>query len=169
MARPRTIPDAEIFATIRRLLLQGDRAVSFGAVAQASGLAAPSLVQRYATREGMIRAALLDAWNALDLITATAEAEAPMTGKGAQALLKALDGGMDPALLAAGFRDPLLRDRAVLWRTRVEAALALRLGGRSGGREAAAMLFALWQGQQVWQVAGGKGVRLKDAVKRLGD
>ena len=34
--------------------------------------------------------------------------------------------------------------------------------------EAAAMLFAAWQGQMLWRAAGGKGFRLKDAAKRLG-
>lgn len=172
MARPRTIPDAEIFAAIRRLLRQGDKAVSFSAVAQATGLAAPSLVQRYGSRDGMVRAALLDGWNLLDAATALAEIEAPLTQKGAQGLLKALGSVAEPAdlaLLAADFRDAVLRDRAVLWRARVEAALALRLGGGSAGGDRAAMLFALWQGQQLWQIAGGKGFRLKDAVKQLSD
>ena len=50
---------------------------------------------------------------------------------------------------------------------RVENALALRPGGGSKGREAAALLFAAWQGQLLWQPAGGKAFRLKDALKRL--
>ena len=48
-----------------------------------------------------------------------------------------------------------------------ETALALRLGGGPQGREAATILFAAWQGQILWQTAGGKGFRLKDALKRL--
>ena len=51
MARPRTIPDPEIFAAIRALLAQGgDKAVAFSSVARATGLAAPTLVQRYGSR-----------------------------------------------------------------------------------------------------------------------
>lgn len=168
MARPRTIPDDVIFAAVRRLLLQGDKAVSFGSVAQATGLAAPSLVQRYASREGMIRAALMAGWDQLQAATQTAEAAAPLTAKGAQGMLKSLGAaGADPALLATDLRDPDLRDRAAAWRAQVEAALATRLGGGAPGREAAALLFAAWQGQMLWHPAGGKGFRLKEALRRL--
>jgi len=34
-------------------------------------------------------------------------------------------------------------------------------------REAAAILFAAWQGQSLWQIAGGRAFRIKDALKRL--
>ena len=58
MPRNRTIPDSQIFAAIQDLLdTGGDKAVSFGTVAVRTGLAAPTLVQRYGNREGMIRAA----------------------------------------------------------------------------------------------------------------
>ena len=46
-------------------------------------------------------------------------------------------------------------------------ALAVRLGGGAKGREAAALLFAAWQGQMLWLAVGGRGFKLKDAVKRL--
>lgn len=169
MARPRTIPDDEVFAAIRRLLAEGgEKAVAFSSVGRATGLAAPTLVQRYGSREGMLRAALAAAWDGLDAVTQRAEAEAPLNAKGAAALLKALGGGPgELGLLAVDFRDPELRDRAGAWRARVIAALATRLGGGSRGREAAAILFAAWQGQALWQVAGERGFRLKDAVKRL--
>jgi len=140
-------------------------------VARATGLAAPTLVQRYGSRDGMLRAALMAAWDDLDAATATAEADAALTAKGALALLKALDGNnSDPAgigLLAADFRDPVLRARASAWRLRVEVALASRLGGGAKGRETAALLFAVWQGQTLWQAAGERSFRLKDALKRL--
>ena len=173
MARTKLIPDLVVFAAIRRLLAEGgDRAVSFATVAQACGLAAPTLVQRFATREAMLRAALNAAWDRLEAETRAAEAEAPLSPKGAQALLKALGAdapeATDLSLLAADFRDDALRLRAEGWRAQVEAALALRLGGGTQGREAAAILFAAWQGQMLWHPAGGKGFRLKDALKRLG-
>lgn len=172
MARPRSIPDAEIFAAIRLLLSRdGEKAASFGAVARATGLAAPTLVQRYGSQAGMIRAALLDAWDRLDAATTLAMADRDMTAKGAQTLLKALaDEAPDAdgiALLASDFRDPALRDRAAAWRQRVEDALAQRLGAGGKGRDAAAILFAAWQGQALWQVAGGRSFKLKDAVRRL--
>jgi AcrR family transcriptional regulator len=171
MPRSRTIPDADIFAAIRRLLAEGgDKAVAFGSVARATGLAAPTLVQRYGSREGMVRAAMQAGWDALEAATETAEAAAPAGPKGAQALLKSLAAEAEArlTLMSVDLRDADLRDRAGGWRARVEGALAARLGGGAKGREAAAMLFAAWQGHLLWQGVGGKGFRLKDVVKRLG-
>lgn len=172
MSRSRTIPDAEIFAAIRDLLAAGgEKAVAFSAVARATGLAGPTLVQRYGSRDGMLRAALMAAWDGLDAATNRAEAEAPLSAKGALAFLKTLGAEdsepSDISLLAADFRDPALRARAGAWRARVEAALATRLGGGAKGREAAALLFAVWQGQTLWLATGERGFKLKDAVKRL--
>ncbi|TAF36285.1 MAG: TetR family transcriptional regulator [Alphaproteobacteria bacterium] len=66
MPRTRTIPDERIFAAIHRLLGEGgDRAVSFATVGAATGLAPPTLVQRYGSRDGMVRAARLAAWEKL--------------------------------------------------------------------------------------------------------
>lgn len=164
MPRTRTIPDATIFAAIRRLLTQGgDKAVSFATVAKAGGLAAPTLVQRYGSRDGMVKAARLAAWDVLDATTAAAIDST--ADKGPQALLKAVEPGIGD--LCPDFRDEDLRLRAAGWRATVESALSLRLGGGERGREAAALLFAAWQGQLLWHPAGGKEFRLKDAVKRL--
>ena len=168
MARPRTIPDDAIFAEVRRLLAEGgDKAVAFASVARATGLAAPSLVQRYGTRDAMLRAALTAAWDALDHQTGLAEAAA---ADSPVALLKALgadSGIVDLSRLAAGFRDPDLRARAGAWRNRVETALAQLLGGGTKARETAAVLFVAWQGRMLWQDVGGKAMRLKDVVRRL--
>ncbi|MGB8814657.1 MAG: transcriptional regulator [Paracoccaceae bacterium] len=174
MARLKTIPDADVHAAIRQLLVAGgDKAVAFASVARATGLAAPTLVQRFKTRELMLRAALLAAWDQLDAAIIRAEAEAPMQAKGAQTLMKSLAAScpdaVDITLLAVDFRDAALRQRALNWRNRVESALAVRLGSGVRGQETAAILFAAWQGQMLWQIAGGKGFRLKDAVKRLND
>jgi AcrR family transcriptional regulator len=172
MPRVKTVPDAHVFACIRALLTRsGERAASFGAVARETGLAAPTLVQRYGSQDGMVRAALMDGWDALDRATDLAEGGADLSVKGAHMLLKSLgtDAGdtADLSLLAADFRDPELRHRAMAWRARVEQALAVRLGGGAKAREAAAILFAAWQGQLMWQPAGDKGFRLKDAIKRI--
>lgn len=171
MPRLKIIPDTEVFAAIRQLMAEGgDKAVAFGSVARATGLAAPTLAQRYGTRDGMVRAAMMAAWDALDGATAAAEGQAETSPKGAQVILKALGGDIGPAdltLLAADFRDPALRDRAAAWRSRVEGALAVRMGGGKKGRESAALLFAAWQGQILWDAAGGKGFRLKDALKKI--
>ncbi len=173
MGRSRTIPDTEIFAAIRQLLAQGgEKAVAFSTVARATGLAAPTLVQRYGSRDAMLRAALMAAWDALDEATALAAAAAPLSAKGAAQFLKALSGDppdtADLTLLGADFRDPGLRQRALLWREAVETGLTVRLGGGAKGREAATILFAAWQGQSLWALAGGRSFKIKDAVKRLG-
>jgi AcrR family transcriptional regulator len=165
MPRTRTIPDDRIFAALQSLLDEGgDKAVSFATVSAATGLAAPTLVQRYGSRDGMVRAARLASWAAREAEAAKAIAE---TGdKGPQALLKAL-APVDAAGLAVDLRDPDLTQRLAAWRAMVEAALALRLGGGQKAREAAALLFAAWQGQALLAPAGEGGFKLKDAVKRL--
>ncbi len=165
MPRTRTIPDAQVFAAIQRLLDKGgDKAVSFSSVAAATGLAPPTLVQRYGSRDGMVRAARLAAWDALE--SRTAAAIAGTADKGPQGLLKAI-GSIDPAAVAADLRDPELCTRALGWKQAVETALTLRLGSGQKARESAALLFAAWQGQALWAADGEPAFRLKDAVKRL--
>lgn len=165
MPRTRTIPDEQVYAALQRLLDRGgDKAVSFGSVATATGLAAPTLVQRYGSRDGMVRAARLAAWDALEARTVLAVAAS--AGKGPQGLLKAI-GPVDALGMAADFRDPELAQRAAAWRATVESALALRLGAGEKARESAALLFAAWQGQALWSAVGTPGFRLKDAAKRL--
>ena len=81
MARNRTIPDSQIFASIQGLLDRGsEKSVTFGTVAQATGLAASSLVQRYGNLPGMLRATRNAAWEALE--ARTAEAIEMTAGKG---------------------------------------------------------------------------------------
>ena len=172
MGRTRTIPDEQIFDAIRALMVRGgDKAVAFSSVGRAIGLAPATLVQRYGSRERMVRSALLAAWDELDRRTAKVIADAPLTAKGAAQMLKALSASdvdePDLALLAADFRDRATRERALVWRRGVETALAVRLGGGGRGQKAAAMLFAAWQGQMLWDGGGEKSFKIKDAVKRL--
>lgn len=165
MPRNRVIPDDQVFSIIQRMLEDGgDKAVSFGTVSTATGLAPPTLVQRYGSRDGMVRAARQAAWDVQD--KQLAEAVAQTAGKGPQGLLKAL-GQINAAAIATDLRDPDLVRRAANWRNAVETALAERLGTGSKARENAALLFAAWQGQALWAPAGETAFRLKDAVKRL--
>lgn len=173
MARTRAVADEVVFEAVRGLLArQGPRGTTFAAVARATGLSPPSLVQRYGDREGMLRAALAAGWDALETRTAAAIAAAGPGDKGAAQLLKALSAGpggaAELALLAADLEDKVLRRRAAAWRARVEGALAERLGGgRKAAAEAAAILFLAWQGRLLWEGAGGPGFRLRDAAERL--
>lgn len=176
MARPRTIPDTTIHNAILRLIsAHGEKAVSFSSVARATGLAAPTLVQRFGGLDGMMRAAL-EHWLAeSEAQLAQAEVGAALNPKGAVALLKGLWGGdglVDPGqILPLILRDPALRGRAAALRARILALLALRLGGGDKGRVRAAMAFAAWQGQQLWAHAGGEagdgGFRLRALIRAI--
>jgi len=161
MARPRSIPDAVIFDAILALLeARGAEAVSFGIVSAEVGLAPPSLVQRYRDREGMLRAALLHGWDVAEAGTLAAEA----VEENAQGFLKAVTEAVRPSLVWASLSDAAVAARAAEWRALVEAAVARKAGCKA---EAAAMIFAAWQGRQLWEGAGGAGFRLRDAVKRI--
>ncbi len=167
MSRTRTIPDATIFAEVMAgLTATGGKGVSFGVIGKSCGLAASTLAQRFGSVEGMIRAALSAEWQALIARTAEAEQTALVSAKGAQGFLKML-APPGPTLLAASLQDEALRALAESWRAQVEAALVPRLGGGSRGREAAALIFAAWQGRADWEAVGGKGFRLGDLFKRL--
>jgi AcrR family transcriptional regulator len=172
MPRARTIPDTEVFAVVRSLMASGtDRAATFAAVARAVGLSPASLAQRYATVGGMAQAALADGWSLLSVALAQADAEAAEDPDGAVAILRVLsaDGaGSGPRLLAMWLDDPALATLAAAWQEAVEAALARRLGPPGApDPDAAAILFAAWQGRMIWATTGRKGARLKLAARRL--
>lgn len=145
----------------------GEKAVAFSSVARVTGLAGASLVQRYGALPAMVEAALAWGWDELEAQVVAVEAEVTAAEKGPQALLKALGerAGHLPmaALMAASLRHARLRVRAADWRARIEALLA----ARTHDGERAAILFALWQGQVLWDGLGERGFRLKDAWKRL--
>ncbi|MFN3937315.1 MAG: transcriptional regulator [Gemmobacter sp.] len=160
MPRPRSVPDSIVHEAVLDLRRAGgDKAVTFGAVAARAGLAASSLAQRHKTVAGMIRDAENGLWQRLDDALTEAAGQAPASPKGAAALLKAL------SPLARNL--PVEAPAAEAWRARVEAELALRLGSGGKARDAAAALFAAWQGLLLWEAAGGRPVRLKDLVKRI--
>jgi AcrR family transcriptional regulator len=163
MARPRSLPDAEIFALVLAALRAGgDKAVSFGNLSRACGLAPATLAQRFGTVDGMIHAALAAEW---DRLSASVGQSDPDGQKGVAGLLKGL-AGPDATVFAASMRDAGLRDRAAAWREQVETAIAQRRSGK--GRESAALIFAAWHARQMWDPAGGKLFKLSDLVKKLG-
>jgi hypothetical protein len=165
MPRSRTIPDARVYSSIQHLLREGgEKAVSFSTVSAATGLAPPTLVQRYGTLSGMVRAARQDEW--AKVAARTAQAIDATADKGPQALIKAI-GPVNVRAMAGDLRDPDLAQSAHAWRVTVEAALALRFGTGQRARESAALLFSAWQGQALWHPDGNGPVKLKDAVKRL--
>jgi AcrR family transcriptional regulator len=158
MPRTRIIPDSRVFAILREIIAtHGEAAGSFRAVGRATGLAPATLVQRYGSAAGMLRAAMIDGWDIADATLQRADAEAPKTAKGASALLKAL-----PATPMMS-RDPQVMARAVRWRKQVIKTLTTRLG--SG--QAAAILFAAWQGRVAWAHTADQGFSLRDVVRRI--
>jgi AcrR family transcriptional regulator len=158
MARSKIIPDTVVFQALRHLLVtEGPQAASFRAIGRATGLAAATLVQRYGSADGMLVAAMLDGWDRADAALVAAAAEAPKTDKGAAALLKALPAS--PPLLTQA----VLQNRAAAWQRQVIRELTVRL--KDG--QAAAILFAAWQGRLMWDQAGARGFALKDALRRL--
>lgn len=165
MARPRIHLDAQIFEHLLAALNEaGEKSLTFGVLSQRCGLAPATLAQRYGSVDGMIRAAVLAEWERLSQVLTEAEAEALASTKGAQALLKRLP-CPSVHLLSISHRDADLRAAAEAWRQQVEAALAARRGGGVKGRDAAALIFAAWQGRNLWEHSGGKGFRLSDLLK----
>ncbi|MGL5009373.1 MAG: transcriptional regulator [Paracoccaceae bacterium] len=158
MARSKIIPDTAVFAALRHLMVtEGPAAASFRAIGRATGLAPATLVQRYGSAEKMLVAALCDGWDQADAALLAAADDAPKSEKGAAALLKALPA--PPPLVD----HPVLQERAEQWRRRVISELSPRVGGG----QAAAMLFAAWQGRLMWDKAGARGFSLRDLVRKL--
>ncbi len=173
MARPRTLPDSDVFAVIlQRIAADGEKSVAFSAISRATGLAGASLVQRYGSLAQMVEAALNWGWDELDRMSVAAAGGADgaeaLGPKGAQTFLKGLTDlvGALPmgALLAASLRHPHLRPRAAAWKDKVEGVITRHLRDH----DAAAMVFAAWQGQVLWERLETKSFRLKDLVKKLG-
>ena len=95
MARPRTLPDSDVFAVIlQRIAAEGEKSVAFSAISRATGLAGASLVQRYGSLAQMVEAALNWGWDELDRMSVAAAGGADgaetLGPKGAQTFLKGL-------------------------------------------------------------------------------
>ncbi len=170
MPRPKTVPDLDVQSAIAALYtLGGDKAVTFATVAARTGLAPPTLVQRYRSRDAMLEWALLGAWDAVAAVTK--DALTVLDEKGSAAFLKAIStavsGSFSMAHLVAEQRSPALRERAEDWRARIENALAQSIGSSRDARAVAAITFAAWQGQLLWEATGGKGFKIKDAIRRM--
>lgn len=162
MGRARKVPDEVVFDAVLTLLAsRGEKAVTFAAIAERSGLAASSLAERHGTVAAMIADSRDAAWQRLEALTDTAAADAGRDPKGAVQFLKRLNGAPLPVARVQP-------ERAVNWRARVEAEIALRLGGGAKGRDAAAMLFSVWYAQSAWPGPEASRLRLKEVLRRLG-
>lgn len=161
MARPRTVPDDQVYEAVLALIRAGgEKAVTFAAVSDRIPLAPSTLAERYGGVTTMIAEARAFLWTRLEAETARALGSAPLSPKGAIAVLKALP---DPSDLdIQGFPA-----RALAWRQMVETSLAARLGGAEEGRVAASILFGVWLGEAPWRAVGHRSTRLKAVLRAL--
>jgi AcrR family transcriptional regulator len=97
MPRKRTISDDVLLDNALTLIReQGPEALTFSLLSSRAGLAASTIVQRFATKPELLRAALLHAWDRLEVDTAAADRAAPVTAEGAIDFLVRLSGQYDP-------------------------------------------------------------------------
>jgi len=157
MPRPKTQADAKVLAAAHRLIHAHRPAVlTFAALARATGLSASTLVQRFASKAGLMQATLHYAWDRLDERTARLGKTTPRTPEGAIALLVELShayGDIEAyaeglLVLREDLRDPELRARGAAWKAALSRILDHCLGGRSEGL--GLMMAAQWQGALLW-------------------
>ena len=160
MPRPRSVSDATVLdAALEIVHRSGPAALSFAALATASGLAGSTIVQRFGSKDGLLRATLTRAWDRLDASTAAAITAASLDAAGVVDLFVALTGHYDPddfadqlLVLREDFRDPILRQRGERWISTLADAVDDRLAG-AARRDVrlGALLVAQWQGTlTVW-------------------
>ncbi|HVH23909.1 MAG TPA: helix-turn-helix domain-containing protein [Pseudonocardia sp.] len=170
MPRRRTIPDQDLLdAALVVVRDAGPEALTFAAAAQQSGLAASTIVQRFGSKAGLLRAALARAWDLLDEQTEAAAAAAGRGPQGVVDLLVQLSGSYDAhdfadqlRVLREDLRDPVLRERGQRWIGRLGQEVEARLGpGADGLGE---LVIAQWQGTlTVWSFT--RATPLADAVR----
>lgn len=154
MPRHKTISEPALLATLLDAIAEtGPDDLTFAKAAARSGLSAPTLVQRFGSRNAMIEAILHFAWDRLDEATAAADAAFPVSPQGAVDLLlhltpdpeRGLDGGLQ--LLREDMRNPVLRARGSAWGGRLADALSRRLGGEPA---MGWQMASVWQGAIIW-------------------
>src|SRR5690606_23904467 len=133
----RTVADHDILdAAIGILRRNGPAELTLALVGGAVGLSPATLVQRYGTKDALLRAALLRMWDRVDEATAAADARRPVSVEGAVAMLVgrsvAYGGSSDEdaqglLLLREDFRDAALLARGVYWGEALVRVLGRRL------------------------------------------
>ena len=167
MPRPKILPDSEVLKAAYALVHQhGPDALTFSTLAQACGLSASTLVQRFKSKADLVRSTLSYAWDGLDEKTATFSAKVPKTPASAVQLLTMLskDYGEIEAyadallILREDLRDPALRVRGAKWKAVLTRALedcftAVPHAPRGIGL----LMAAQWQGSVLWWSFDPKG------------
>ncbi|WP_026187574.1 TetR/AcrR family transcriptional regulator [Ensifer sp. BR816] len=160
MPRPKTLPNEEVLgAALNLMRMEGPEGLTFATLSAACGLSPSTLVQRFETKSGLIQAALLQAWDRLDRLTAELAAATPKTPAGAVALLVGLSGDYggiesyadDLLILREDLRDPLLRARGAAWRDVLSAAVEERFARVPAAPAGIGLMMAAqWQGALLW-------------------
>jgi len=160
MGRIKTVSDEAVLDALLAVVSEiGPEGLSFSRASAIVGLAASSLVQRFGSREGMVRAVLLHAWDRLDALTLAAASDTPENPAGAvELLLRLMPGSRTETdvtegllLLREDLRDPVLRARGGAWGRRLTNVLGERLTQGSANAEAMGwQMLALWQGSIIW-------------------
>jgi len=180
MPRPKTLPDDAVLEAAHRLIhARGPEALTFALLAEACGLSASTLVQRFKSKERLVRATLQQAWDRLDAQTAALAAAAPKTPDGAIRLLVDLSQGYGRIeayaqgllVLREDLRDPTLRARGAAWKAALSRALDGCFAGVPGAPPGIGLLMAAqWQGAVLWWSFDpqGKVERfVEDSLRRL--
>lgn len=160
MPRKKTLSNNDLLDRILDLIHRsGPAAVTFAAAASEAGLSAATLVQRFGTKDALFHAALVRAWDLLDLQTEAAISAHPRTAKGAVAILVALSGDYDSEqdyaegllILREDMRNSDLRARGEQWGTRLAEGLGHCLADPDGPRpDLGRLLAGQWQGALLW-------------------
>ena len=177
MARSKTVADTAVLdATLVVISRQGPAGLTFALVGKEAGLSPATLVQRFGTRDALIHAALLLAWDRLDDLTAEEDAIQSEDVDGAILLLEKLsptDGDATiyvdgPLLLRGDVGDPVLRARGAAWLDGLALALGRRLTSDPRARRPLGrMLACQWQGAQVWWAFNRRGEPRETVSKDL--
>src|SRR5688572_24396008 len=156
MPRPKSLSDETVLESALDLMRRnGPDALSFGTLAKATGLSGATLVQRFGSKQALIKAATSHAWDQLDRATREAIASAPDDAEGVVTLLVALSGYGDIEtyadnllILREDLRDPDLRARGRAWHAVLAEAIRVRLPDR--GEALATAILDQWQGSLLW-------------------
>ena len=167
MPRPKILPDSEVLKAAYALVHRhGPDTLTFATLAQACGLSASTLVQRFKSKADLVRSTLSYAWDGLDEKTAAFSAKVPKTPTGAVQLLTMLSKDYGEIevyadallILREDLRDPALRARGAKWKAVLTRALedcftAVPHAPRGIGL----LMAAQWQGSVLWWSFDPKG------------
>lgn len=164
MARGKTVSDETLLnRLVDAIERTGPADLSFAEAARAAGLSPATLVQRFGSREAMVEAILLRAWDLLDARTDAADDDASLDPAGAVSLLLRLmpaeaaehDVTDGLRLLHEDLSNPRLRARGAAWGARLSEALGRRLSDEPEVADRLGRQMAnVWQGAVIWWAFG---------------